>query len=127
MPTCPTRSLLMIRNFHIGKIRVVRLALICFAGLVLGMWVARAPTSFTGEIPIVGKYFPLKLTAVYVIVVGPIIMVLVSAYLLMQAKWLAKQPISIPIIWLDKRTQGRRHLGFHYPSIAVHSFLYPVF
>ncbi|WP_457662539.1 hypothetical protein [Sinorhizobium medicae] len=64
---------------------VVRLALITLAGLVLALWIARAPTSYTGELPLVGDYVPLKLNAVYFIILGPMLASLVAGTMWFQA------------------------------------------
>ncbi|MBB2708432.1 hypothetical protein N2597_22485 (plasmid) [Rhizobium sophoriradicis] len=64
---------------------VVRLALITLAGLVLALWIARAPTSYTGNLPLIGDYVPLKLNAVYFIILGPMLASLIAGVLRFQA------------------------------------------
>lgn len=64
---------------------VVRLALMTLAGLVLALWIARAPTSFTGELPLIGDYVPLKLNAVHFVIFGPLLASLVAGALWFQA------------------------------------------
>lgn len=64
---------------------IVRLALLTLAGLALALWIARAPTSYTGELPLIGDYVPLKLNAVYFIIFGPMIASLVAGVLWFQA------------------------------------------
>lgn len=44
-----------------------------FAGLLIACWIARAPTSYTGNWPVVGDKLPIELSAVYFILIGPII------------------------------------------------------
>lgn len=64
---------------------VIRLALITLAGLLLALWIARAPTSYTGKLPLIDDYVPLKLNAVYFIIIGPIVTCLVAGALWFQA------------------------------------------
>jgi len=64
---------------------VVRLALITLAGLILALWIARAPTSYTGKLPLIGDHIPLKLNAVYFIIFGPMLASLVAGALWFQA------------------------------------------
>lgn len=64
---------------------IVRLALITLAGLILALWIARAPTSYTGKLPLIGDDVPLKLNAVYFIVFGPMLASLVAGALWFQA------------------------------------------
>ncbi|WP_246652214.1 hypothetical protein [Rhizobium laguerreae] len=52
-----------------------------FIALMLALFVARAPTSYTGGIPLIGEYVPLKLNAVYIIIFGPLMALAVSTYL----------------------------------------------
>jgi hypothetical protein len=60
---------------------VTLLSAFVLAGLVIALWVARAPTSYTGKLPIVGDNFPVELNAVYFIVFGPIVAMACSAVL----------------------------------------------
>lgn len=60
---------------------VTLLAVFILAGLVIALWVARAPTSYTGRLPIIGDNFPIELNAIYFIVFGPIVAVACSAFL----------------------------------------------
>ncbi|TPK55862.1 hypothetical protein FJ546_29035 [Mesorhizobium sp. B2-4-19] len=58
----------------------------------------------------VGSHIPQKLTAIYLIVLGPIAMVFVSIYLFMQASWLTRLPLASQTLgW----TNGQR------PIVAV--------
>jgi hypothetical protein len=69
---------------------VLRYALVLAAALAGALFVARAPTSFTGEIPVVGKYLPFKLNTVYVVVLAPLV-----------------APILSFTIWLEARQQAQ--------------------
>lgn len=71
---------------------VVRLALITLAGLILALWIARAPTSYTGKLPLVGDNVPLKLNAVYFIIFGPFLASLVAGFLWFQANRMEQAP-----------------------------------
>ncbi|WP_222019974.1 hypothetical protein [Rhizobium laguerreae] len=72
--TSTTSSLLSIR--HPLRKTVVGVVL----ALVLSMVIARAPTAYTGEIPLVGKFIPLKLNAIYIIIFGPLLAFGASIY-----------------------------------------------
>ena len=60
------------------KDQVLRNSFILLAFMIFSLFVARAPTSYTCEIPVIGKFIPVKLGAVYVVVIGPIIGMLAS-------------------------------------------------
>lgn len=49
--------------------------------LALALFIARAPTAYTGGLPVVGDYVPLKLNAVYIIVFGPLLAFIASIYI----------------------------------------------
>ena len=65
----------------ITKWPVVLLSACVLCGLILALWVARAPTSYTGKFPIIGDDFPIQLNAVYFIIYGPMISMACSAVL----------------------------------------------
>ncbi len=54
--------------------------LIALAALVM-FWISRAPTIYSGKLPFIGDNVPLKLTAVYFIVLGPLAVMLATAAL----------------------------------------------
>ncbi|MER9018277.1 hypothetical protein [Mesorhizobium sp. M0898] len=60
---------------------VALLSAFILAGLAIALWIARAPTSYTGKLPVVGDKFPIELNAVYFIVFGPIVAMACSAFL----------------------------------------------
>ncbi|SEI19937.1 hypothetical protein SAMN05216228_105211 [Rhizobium tibeticum] len=82
---------------------VVRLALITLAGLVLALWIARAPTSFNGKLPLIGDYVPLKLNAVHFIIFGPLLTSLVAGALWFQAA----RPVQVHSDKLQSGDAGR--------------------
>ncbi|WP_339159054.1 hypothetical protein [Methylobacterium bullatum] len=64
---------------------LLRNALILVAALAGALFVARAPTSYTGELPVIGDYVPLKLNAVYIVVFAPILATIACVALLIEA------------------------------------------
>ncbi|MGR9400220.1 hypothetical protein ACU8M5_10785 [Rhizobium leguminosarum] len=58
------------------KVVGVVIALLAFA-----LFVARAPTAYTGEIPFISDYVPLKLNAVYLVVFVPVLATLAALYI----------------------------------------------
>jgi hypothetical protein len=64
---------------NISKRPVALLAAFVVAGLVIGLWAVRAPTSFTGGLPFVGDKFPIEINVIYFVILGPIVAMLCAA------------------------------------------------
>ena len=98
---------------------LARLSWMTLIGVGIGLFVARAPTSYTGDIPLVGDYVPLKLNAVYVIVFGPALVALACWFIRRKA---ARQLRAGSRTWSSEWTGARASaLAVVFVLIAISS------
>ncbi|WP_342147987.1 hypothetical protein [Methylorubrum sp. SB2] len=100
---------------------ILYFSLLLALGMVLCFWIARSPTSYTGKLPFIGENFPVKLNAIYFIVLGPLVGMLSSA-----ALWFEATRVDFSSLPLKERSKKRGLsgvLGFLFFVIFVSSSL----